>query len=246
MPELAKQECLRCSLAELCVPEAPDDWHLSQFGEAMDKSSELPDHRMLCWQGDRLAQLFIVRRGTLKAAVTDVNGNEQIRGFYLAGELAGLDSLHSSVWQSSLEVLGSADICQISRQDLHQLMGQDPRIAARLLDIMSQHLAISLSWNGDYTAEQRIAAFLLNIYQRSLAVENSNEIRLDMSRQDIAKHLRLVTETVSRELGRLKSMNLIAVQRRRIRILDSEGLLQCAGPLSHLVLPAQRNENAVI
>ena len=236
MPETAKLQCLRCSLAELCVPSAPNDWELSHFGEAMFKQLDLPDHKVLCWQGDKLDQLFVVRRGALKAVVTDVNGNEQIRGFYLPGELVGLDALYSGMWPSSLEVLGEADVCQINREDLQKLMAADPRIAARFLDIMSQHLAISLSWNGDYTAEQRIAAFLLNFYQRSTPnSESQARLHLAMSRQDLARHLRLVTETVSRELARMRKSGMIDVQRRDIVIHDIDALIDAAGPLQHLV-----------
>ena len=245
MPETARLQCLRCSLAELCVPEAPQNWTFSQFGEAMLKQLDLPDHKVLCWQGDKLEQLYIVRRGALKAVVTDINGDEQIRGFYLPGELVGLDALHSGIWPSSLEVLGEADVCQISRDDLQTLMAKDPKVAARLLDIMSQHLAISLSWNGDYTAEQRIAAFLLNFYQRTIpSADAQARLYLDMSRQDLARHLRLVTETVSREFARLRKRDIIEVHRRDIIIKDMAALVQAAGPLRHLISGVVTGEDA--
>jgi CRP/FNR family transcriptional regulator len=78
---------------------------------------------------------------------------------------------------------------------------------------------------GTMRAEERLAAFLLNLSQRFVARGYSpNEFHLRMTRDEIGSYLGLSLETVSRLFSRFQAEDLISVQQKHIRILDTTGL----------------------
>jgi len=75
---------------------------------------------------------------------------------------------------------------------------------------------------GRMNADQRIATFLLSLSERT---DTGDMIRLPMTRLDIADHLGLTIETVSRTIGKLTSIGLIVLRNlNNIRILDRDAL----------------------
>jgi CRP/FNR family transcriptional regulator len=78
---------------------------------------------------------------------------------------------------------------------------------------------------GTMRAEERLAAFLLNLSQRFVTRGYSPaEFHLRMTREEIGSYLGLKLETVSRIFSKLQADGLIAVQQKRIRVLDAGGL----------------------
>jgi CRP/FNR family transcriptional regulator len=78
---------------------------------------------------------------------------------------------------------------------------------------------------GSMRAEERLAAFLLNMSQRFTARGFSpSEFHLRMTRDEIGSYLGLKLETVSRAFSRFQDEGLVAVQQKHIRILDTPGL----------------------
>ena len=78
---------------------------------------------------------------------------------------------------------------------------------------------------GTMRAEERLAAFLLNLSQRFTARGFSHaEFYLRMTREEIGSYLGLKLETVSRAFSRFQEEGFIAVQQKHIRILNVAGL----------------------
>ncbi len=199
------------------------------------------------WEGDAFESLYVVRSGAIKTFTIDADGNERVRGFHLTGDLVGLDAVHPHRHPCSAECLVETQICELPYARLEQAEQQVPALRRNLFELMSRELALALAMSGDFTAEQRIAAFLLDLATRQgrSAGDQVSQVQLDMSRRDIANYLRLVTETVSRVLTRLRSLGLIDVERRNIRLLDLPALRRMAGPLdSHRYDTAAKTEAA--
>jgi CRP/FNR family transcriptional regulator len=79
-------------------------------------------------------------------------------------------------------------------------------------------------------AEERLAAFLLNLSQRFTARGYSaSEFNLRMTREEIGSYLGLKLETVSRAFSRFQEDDLISVHQKHIQILDVQGLRRCMG-----------------
>ena len=78
---------------------------------------------------------------------------------------------------------------------------------------------------GSMRAEERLAAFLLNLSQRFAARGYSQtEFHLRMTREEIGSYLGLKLETVSRTLSHFQAQGLIAVQNKHLRILKLDSL----------------------
>ena len=78
---------------------------------------------------------------------------------------------------------------------------------------------------GRMRAEERLAAFLLNLVQRLHSRGFSrNEMVLRMTREEIGSYLGMKLETVSRTFSRFQDEGIIEVKQRYVRILDPEAL----------------------
>ena len=110
-----------------------------------------------------------------------------------------------------------------------QLAEQFLKLQFRLFRLFSRYALRTSSLTGDYSAEERVAAFLLSLSARlSAAGSSASELDLAMSREDIANHLRLASETVSRVLAKFKMEHLIDVKGKRITLIRLDGLRELA------------------
>lgn len=170
---------------------------------------------------------YAIRSGSVKSYVIDADGTERVRGFLHRGDLVGLDALNSRWTQSSVQALVDTELCVVTRESLlSQASRANTVLHSTLISSLSQALDQAYTLAGDYTADQRIARFLLEISHKS---EDPTHLVLYMGRRDIANYLRLVTETVSRTLTRFQNQGWIKVNRRHVHVLKREALLRTAG-----------------
>lgn len=175
--------------------------------------------------GDPLRVLYAVRGGSFKTYLVDPTGREQVLGFNLPGELIGLDAIWPEKHQCNAVALNTASVCELPYAEMTNLSSQVPGLQHSMLRLLSKELALSHSLAGDFTAEERIAGFLMSISSRMmLRGYSETHLTLSMSRRDIANYLRLATETVSRVFARFAQDGLIKVDRREITLRDMEKL----------------------
>jgi CRP/FNR family transcriptional regulator len=183
--------------------------------------------------GDPLNAVFSVRFGTLKTEYGLEDGRQQVIGFHLPGEILGLDGIGDGHYQSEAIALEESEVCIIRYAAFEDLARQIPvlqqqfhRILSRELTQDQRHL-LSL---GSLRAEERLAAFLLNLSQRLAARGyQDNEFDLRMSRVEIGSYLGIQIETVSRMLSRFAESGLIQIKQRHIKLIDMDGLYELAG-----------------
>jgi CRP/FNR family transcriptional regulator len=174
--------------------------------------------------GDGAHTLYLVRSGSIKVYAISDDGDEQILGFYLPGDLVGLDALEGRYHGCAAVALETSSIHEISIERLEQLCRTDPDIQQQVYRLYSRELARDyelLRLLGKKNASQRLAGFLVNLSQHfEQRGFSACEFNLSMSRHDIAHYTGLAVETVSRLLGRFQQDDLLEVERRHIRILD--------------------------
>ena len=179
-------------------------------------------------EGDRFQFIYAVRSGTFKSGMTLKDGREQVTGFQMAGELMGLDGVANGVHATSATALEDAEICAIPYAHLSELATTSTdlqHVISRLMsrEIVREHSLMMLL--GSMNAEERLAAFLLNISQRMKARGYSaSEFHLRMSRAEIGSYLGMKLETVSRTFSAFQQQRLLEVDKRHIRITDLDGL----------------------
>jgi len=220
-------------LNAICLPLGMSHQDVTKMDELIKERIRLPKGGTLYREGDALEAIYGLRSGSLKTQIEDANGQVQITGFLLPGEVLGLDGLMHDQQVSYAIALEDSEVCIIRLDEMDRLAPQLPSLQIQLRRLMSKEIGRShqqLLALGSLRSEQRVAAFLLNLSQRlQLLGYSPYEFILRMSREEIGNFLGLTLETVSRLLSRFAREGLIRVQQREVQILDLTGLQVLSG-----------------
>lgn len=223
-----KAVCSQCSLRELCLPAGLDQAELEQVDQLVNRRRTVRRGEHLHHTGDPLQALYAIRTGFMKSLVLHEHGLEQVAGFHMAGDLLGLDAIGSAEHMCDAVALEDTEVCEMPFPALERFSRDIPSLQRHFHRLMSREIVRDygvMLLLGSMKAGERLAAFLLNLSQRFAARGYSPaEFNLRMTREEIGSYLGLKLETVSRTLSQLQQDGLIAVQNRRISLLDIEAL----------------------
>lgn len=223
-----KVACSNCNLRELCMPVGLSTEDLERLDAIVATRRKVKRGGMLFRSGQAFDSLFAIRTGFFKTCVASNDGRDQVTGFQMAGEIMGLDGIVNERHSCDAVALEDAEVCvmpfervgELSRE-ISALQHHVHRILSR--EIVREHGVMLLL--GTMRAEERLAAFLLNLVQRLHARGFSrSELVLRMTREDIGSYLGLKLETVSRTFSRFAELGLVEVRQRHLRILDAQAL----------------------
>ena len=223
-----KVACANCNLRELCLPVGMSVEQMDQLDAIVANRRTVPRGEALYRAGDAFASLYAVRTGFIKTCVSSEDGRDQVTGFQMGGELLGLDGIGTDRHTCDAVALEDANVCVIPyhqleglARELSDLQRQFHRIMSR--EIVRDHGVMLLL--GSMRAEERLAAFLLNLTQRLRARGFSgSSLILRMTREEIGSYLGLKLETVSRAFSRFQEDGMLEVRQRHIEILDAPAL----------------------
>ena len=225
--------CQSCSLSNICLPIAVAGSELERLDQIIERGRPLRRNEHLFRSEDPFVSVFAVRSGAVKTYRLTEEGEEQIMGFHLPGELFGLGGIATGRHANSAVALETAAVCEIPFDRIEPLSRDIPSLQRHLFQLLSreitddQQLMLLLSKK---TAEERIASLLLSLSSRLRRRRLSGEVfRLPMSRGDIGNYLGLVVETVSRVFTRMQRQGVLEVEGKEVRILDPERLADMAG-----------------
>lgn len=225
--------CPNCKLADLCLPYGLQPQDITQLSAIIRDKKTLHAGELLYWRGQSCESLYAIKAGSFRCFVASADGEEQTIGFYLPGELMGLDAYQHGCFNCSAMALETASVCELPLAELNGLCNRIPALQQQLMrilgkEIASDHDKILL---GHRPAKQRMATFLLMLSQRYAALGFSSTLfNLTMSRYDIANFLGLTIETVSRQLRLLGQLGVITVKQRGVRINDIDALRMIVEP----------------
>lgn len=176
--------------------------------------------------------LYAVRSGSVKTYGLTEEGEEQITGFHLTGEVVGLDAIGGTIHPCTAEMLEDTWICELPFDRLQELGERLPSLQRGLMGVMAQEIRNeehALMLVRGLRAEQRVMRFLDSLLERMRQrMGNISEIPLAMTREDIANYLGLAPETLSRALAKLRDEGLIRVELKSIEVLDREAMQRLA------------------
>jgi CRP/FNR family transcriptional regulator len=226
--EPIKAACSNCNLRELCLPVGMSEPQLDRLDTLVQLRRQVPRGKALFRVGDNFDCLFAVRTGFFKTCVTAEDGREQVTGFQMAGELLGLDGISSEHHACDAVALEDSSVCVIPFHDLEDLAREITDLQRVFHKIMSREIVRDhgvMLLLGSMRAEERVAAFLLNLTQRlHLRGYAQNALVLRMTREEIGSYLGLKLETVSRAFSRFHEDGILEVKQRDIRVLNAEAL----------------------
>ena len=222
-------QCSSCNLREICLPVGLTREELERIEHRLVASQrKVARGATLFRAGDRADALFAVRTGFFKTFVRSHQGDEQITGFQMAGELIGLSGIDSGVHQVDAVALEDSQVCVVPLADLEALEREVSSLQTRFHRVMSHEIAAShqaMLQLGSMHAEERVAAFLLNLMHRLGARGfSATSLLLRMSRDEIGSYLGLTPETVSRTLSSFQARGIVVVRQRLIEVTDATGL----------------------
>lgn len=220
--------CGQCSLLELCLPKGLSSEELEFFEQAVSPKKPIGKSEYLYRAGEEMIALYTVKTGAFKANIDSADGQENIVGFYLPGELVGLDGIPSGEYQCDVIALGDAHVCQLLYHDFQRISNQLPILREEILSISSSNMTTAqkmLFFIGKRPVEERLAMFLISLSQR-FGARGLSELRfqLSMSRHDIANYLGMAPETISRQFKKMQDQGLISIDNRDITINDLSNL----------------------
>ena len=228
-----KVRCKECNLRELCFPHGMNDEELDNMDAVVEQPRSLQKNDFLYRDGDKTMAIYAVRSGCVKTMTESANGDEQIVGFHLAGELLGLDGFADGAYTCNAVALETSSVCELPLDQLETLCHKLPGLQKQMRRIMGKEVSKDhklLLLLGKMTADERLASFLLSLSTRMEERHwNANEFNLMMPRQDIANYLGMAVETVSRLFASFQSEKIIEVDRRHITILDMARLKAMVG-----------------
>ncbi len=219
----AFQFCSTCAFSAACLESGYDKSLLRDLHVLVEHIGPYREEEHIFREGDAFNAIAAVRSGTVKTYVIDANGREQVLGFYLPGEMIGLSAISQARYPCNAVALDPVVLCRFSFPSMAALATRMPGVQQQLFRLLSEDIGKAALLAGNYTADERMAAFLISLSRRYASRGFSpTRLVLTMSRTDIANYLRLAAESVSRVFRRFQDEGLIRVDRREIEILGPE------------------------
>ncbi len=223
-----KVACSSCNLRELCLPIGMSNEQLDRLDAIVSNRRTVVRGDAMFRAGDAFTSLFAVRTGFFKTCVSAEDGREQVTGFQMAGELIGLDGIGTERHTCDAVALEDSQVCVIPFQQLEDLSRELTDLQRHFHRIMSREIVREhgvMLLLGSMRAEERLAAFLLNLTQR-LHTRGfaSQSLVLRMTREEIGSYLGLKLETVSRAFSKLQDDGVLQVKQRQIEVLNPQAL----------------------
>lgn len=225
--------CSNCGLQKICFANGLLESDLKQLDGLVDRKPSLSKGELLFSSGDTFASLFAIRAGVIKVYSFDDNNMEVIHGFYLPGDIVGMEALAFKSHRFNAVALDVTTVCEIPFNQLADLANHIPNLNTQIFNLMSQEIVNShlhSSLLTQKTAEQRLAYF---IYRMSLKYKSRGYLhtrfRLNILHRDVANYLNLTPETVSRILAKFNKEKIMSWKRKEVQVFDEELLLSFTG-----------------
>lgn len=222
-----RNSCSSCSMHQLCLPMGLDESDMQRLDSIIGRHRVRRDDS-LYRIGDKFGSLYAVRVGQFKTYQASSDGARQITGFQMSGELLGMDAISTGSHQCDAVALEDSEVCDIPFARLEELFSDIPTLLRHFHRIMSKEITREQSvilLLGNMRAEQRFAAFLVNLSSRyATRGYSSTSFQLRMTREDIGNYLGLTIESISRLLSKFRKEGILKVDKRDIELVDFPAL----------------------
>jgi CRP/FNR family transcriptional regulator len=172
--------------------------------------------------------IYAIKKGFFKSSMVTIDGKEQVTGFFMSGDIIGLDGISNNYHRLNSTAIEDSEVCVIPFDILERFSEKHPALLRQLHKIMSQRMINdqeTMLLLGSMKADKKIATFLINLSdQLARRGQHANLFQLRMKREEIGSYLGLTLETVSRVLSKLQRKNLIKIQQKHVEIINDKEL----------------------
>ena len=229
-PRKFEVTCSSCNLREMCLPAGLCAEDLERIENVVYARRRVKRGDSVFNAGSEFSSVYAIRSGFFKTSLLDREGREQVTGFFMGGELLGMDGIGGSYHGTAI-ALEDSEVCVLPYALIEDLSRDIPALQRQLHAVLAREIVRDhgvMMLLGSMRAEERLATFLLNLSKRFQRRGYSpTEFHLRMTREEIGGYLGLKLETVSRAFSRFQEDGLISVHQKNIRIRDVAGLKRC-------------------
>ncbi|MBX5091439.1 Crp/Fnr family transcriptional regulator [Rhizobium lentis] len=187
--------------------------------------------KAICWEGDQAKHLFQVEEGVVRLHRIIGEGRRVITAFHFAGDLIGASLQNDFIFTA--EAVTECKIRRMSRKSFHEEVARSDALVPAYISLLCQEAAAAheqMVLLSKKNAEERLCSFIVKLASRRNLRPRQGLVRVPMNRQDIADHLGLTIETVSRTITKLASRNVVIPEGRHdLRIVNLARLVQLSG-----------------
>ena len=166
--------------------------------------------------------LFVLRQGRVQLYRLSSDGRKLVLSILGPGSIFGeMSIIGQGMHETFAEALENSVLCVMGRHDVERLILNKPQVALRLVTIIGKRLMEAESRLRDLafkSVSARLASLLLK-----LADEDGHQIE-GFTHQELSEMVGTYRETTTQTLNDFRNQNLISIARKRITILDPEGL----------------------
>ncbi|GKT11089.1 MAG: CRP/FNR family transcriptional regulator, anaerobic regulatory protein [Thiomicrorhabdus sp.] len=225
--------CQSCGLQKVCFPTGLLKTDIERLDHIVDRKAPLKKNQHLFQAGEQFVSLFAIRAGVIKLYSFSDTGEEIIHGFYLPGDVMGVDALNTKMHSLSAIAIDTVSVCALPFEELSELSLKIPTLNQQIMNVMSKevtegrlHSEMLIKRNAD----QRVAQFIWSMAER---YRNRgyiyDEFRLSVLHRDVALYLGLTPETVSRILAKFHAENIVTWKKKEVTIHNEHALRELAG-----------------
>jgi CRP/FNR family transcriptional regulator, anaerobic regulatory protein len=220
--------CSSCNLREMCLPGGLCAEDLKRVENIVYARRRVKRGESLFKAGDEFSAVYAIRSGFFKTGLIDHEGREQVTGFFMVGELLGMDGVGSGRYNGNAIALEDSEVCVMPFSLIEEMSREVPSLQRHLHSVLAREIVRDhgvMMLLGSMRAEERLATFLINLSRRFVRRGySSSDFNLRMTREELGSYLGLKLETVSRLFSQFQKDGLIEVDQKHVRILDIAGL----------------------
>ncbi|MGQ0509776.1 MAG: helix-turn-helix domain-containing protein [Betaproteobacteria bacterium] len=220
--------CSSCNLREMCLPAGLCAGDMQRMEHVVYARRRVRRGEALFSAGDAFNAVYAVRVGFFKSSVVDREGREQVTGFFMGGELLGMDGVGTGSYNGAAIALEDSEVCVMPFALVEEMAREVPALQRHLHSVLSREIVRDhgvMMLLGSMRAEERLATFLLNLSRRfTRRGYSASDFHLRMTREELGSYLGLKLETVSRLFSKFQEDGLLEVNQKHVRIRDSEAL----------------------
>ncbi len=224
--------CQSCGLQKVCFPTGLLKSEIDRLDDIVERKLPLKKNQHLFNTGDSFSALYAIRAGIIKVYSFSDSGEEMIHGFYLPGDVLGIDALADKKHHYNAVAIDSSSICNLPFDQLTDLAIQIPNLNQQIFTVMSKEVNEGRLHSELLTkrnADQRVAQFIWHMAERYQSRGYaSDEFRLSILHRDVALYLGLTPETVSRILAKFHADKVVTWKKKEVKIHNAIALQHLA------------------
>ncbi len=216
--------CDNCALQDRCPLALTLPPEVSTCAGVIHRCRPVARAEHLYRRGSPFASLFIVCAGTFKTQRETPDGELVVTGFYLPGDVVGVDAIAGSHHPTEAVATSPGQVCRLNFRRLMTACSGRPGLQAWVMAQIGAYVRrhdADLSWSTGLGGNRRVLRFFVELYERLTPQSDSAAPRLPMRKQDIARYLRMTPETLSRNLSQLCRDGLLELHQDQFQLPDA-------------------------